>query len=498
MTAPLQGNPVTHNEMPPDKFLYKSLTAFIDTGWMSEKKMKWIGWDGNGNYAWVTPNGMMYTIKDLERTELGEEYEKEVTEGLQAEGDGSGRLQHLSLKEFYEWEVQKQKNCEFCPKGQASSPGDAAPPPPGGGIGEKDKEDGDKIDEQDATPPDWRQYVDGIAPDMNSNPVAEAQKYAGQYGGAGGGYGNAGTDAYNEAMGAAGAAMGYGGAGGGYGDGYAPSPENPVLNNGVVKTNADVVTAAISPLQKLFPSRNTDEPKEEDKKGGGSAGGGMDAAKKLADDFKKMNGDKILRAASPDATVIMNVVFEGVKDSDGTLDNTTYPIPLQIGKPGGKTEVYQVYVIGFKEREGLSPIYQHITGRWLASGGRDLPIPPPPRTPLYKLPLLKNKYLDDYDANVFQPQEVMPPNLNPTFNVNSTILENTLDNTLQLVRMTTWLISNIRRRIILRFPVPPGMNPNRQVRVDGRRSTIQQLMDGRRNSVRRELMRRGVDSTQIQ
>ncbi|MCF8448561.1 MAG: DUF2974 domain-containing protein [Taibaiella sp.] len=119
MTAPLKKLKVRNNVKVevPDKFQSLQLVIdYIDTGWMDQKQLKWIGWDIQGWYAWTDPNGMLYRIKDLQRNEDGREYEKEVEE-IVASGDPRTHQGNPTAKELYTFERDMQRNCGFCPDG---------------------------------------------------------------------------------------------------------------------------------------------------------------------------------------------------------------------------------------------------------------------------------------------------------------------------------------------------------------------------------------------
>jgi hypothetical protein len=128
MTAPLKKLKVRNNVKVevPDKFQSLQLVEdYIDTGWMDQKKLKWIGWDIQGWYAWTDPNGMLYRIKDLQRNEDGREYEKEVEE-IVASGDPRTHQGNPTARELYTFERDMQRNCGFCPDGSGDGDSDDA------------------------------------------------------------------------------------------------------------------------------------------------------------------------------------------------------------------------------------------------------------------------------------------------------------------------------------------------------------------------------------
>jgi len=117
MTFPLEG----HIYIDPDhakaaaKFGQKQLVKdFIDTGWMHQKGLKWIGWDIQGWLAWTDPNGMLYRIKDLKRNEDGVAFEKEVNE-VKSELTPRTHQGNPSAEALYRFERDMQKDCGFCP-----------------------------------------------------------------------------------------------------------------------------------------------------------------------------------------------------------------------------------------------------------------------------------------------------------------------------------------------------------------------------------------------
>ncbi len=178
MTWPLEREPVTYHNHIPEGFLHTKLTRFIDVGWMRKKKLKWIGWDDEGWIAWSSPDGMLYRLRDLKRTEDGEQYEKEVGEELKIEGDGDEKPVYQSVKQFYTHEMNVQKECGYCPKDRAAGVSDeTTPPPAGGSTPEEDEEE-----EDDETMPDWKKYAMAAA----TGTLAEGGKRAGSTGSASG------------------------------------------------------------------------------------------------------------------------------------------------------------------------------------------------------------------------------------------------------------------------------------------------------------------------
>ncbi len=135
------------------------LVSYIDVSWMSDIKLKWIGWDKGGDFAWITPDGMIYRFTDLKRNERGIKYEKEVQK-LELWSGGWGT--DGPPENLYEWELSVQENCGFCKS------------TPGGKKGEKEeKEDetGDKESDKDSgvNVRDWKEFADSKPEDENND-----------------------------------------------------------------------------------------------------------------------------------------------------------------------------------------------------------------------------------------------------------------------------------------------------------------------------------------
>jgi hypothetical protein len=135
------------------------LVSYIDVTWMSDIKLKWIGWDKGGDFAWITPDGMIYRFTDLKRNERGMKYEKEVQK-LELWSGGWGT--DGPPENLYEWELSVQENCGFCKS------------TPGGKKGEKEeKEDetGEKESDKDGgvNVRDWKEFADSKPEDENNN-----------------------------------------------------------------------------------------------------------------------------------------------------------------------------------------------------------------------------------------------------------------------------------------------------------------------------------------
>ncbi len=135
------------------------LVSYIDVSWMSDIKLKWIGWDKGGDFAWITPDGMIYRFTDLKRNERGMKYEKEVQK-LELWSGGWGT--DGPPENLYEWELSVQENCGFCKS------------TPGGKKGEKEeKEDetGDKESDKDSgvNVRDWKEFADSKPEDENND-----------------------------------------------------------------------------------------------------------------------------------------------------------------------------------------------------------------------------------------------------------------------------------------------------------------------------------------
>lgn len=133
----------------------KKLVSFIDVGWMFNEKLKWIGHDWDGYFAWITPNGMILRFKDLKRNEAGEKYEKEVRK-LEIYGDGFGHDPQFSNKhDFYMWEYESQINCDFCPKDASGKKGK--------GKNEEEEDEEEKNEDggtvNDDKKDEWKKYT---------------------------------------------------------------------------------------------------------------------------------------------------------------------------------------------------------------------------------------------------------------------------------------------------------------------------------------------------
>ena len=54
----------------------KKVYEYIDLQDMYDKKLKWAGWNKEGDVIWITPSGIMYRFKDLKRNAAGKKYEQ--------------------------------------------------------------------------------------------------------------------------------------------------------------------------------------------------------------------------------------------------------------------------------------------------------------------------------------------------------------------------------------------------------------------------------------
>jgi len=151
MTYPLKDYPIiTDPRIPiPQELENKQIIDLIDTNWMSEKKLKWFGWDVNGWLAWTDSSGMIYRIKDLKRNETGRQFEKKIVK-IEKGGDPRDDI-YASAKELYLHELNLQKDCSLCP--------------PPLRIPEDDNEEDDNNNtpeqEDDSPKPTWEDYANG-------------------------------------------------------------------------------------------------------------------------------------------------------------------------------------------------------------------------------------------------------------------------------------------------------------------------------------------------
>lgn len=131
---------------------------FIDTDWMMQKKMKWIGFDKQGYKAWITPDGTIYRFKDLERNEAGKQAEKEYGEKIELPNDGESTKgmaeDMLQGNNLYKWQLKMQASCAFCPQGEGGAESEAAPPNSNSSGTDENNEGTDPI-------PGWQGYAQG-------------------------------------------------------------------------------------------------------------------------------------------------------------------------------------------------------------------------------------------------------------------------------------------------------------------------------------------------
>ncbi len=93
------------------------MTAYIDTSWMKQNKLKYVGVDKMRFTIWIMADGTVLRFRDLQRTEAGKKYEREV-ERLELPEDGVGDFD-VDL----EWEAETQKTCGLCPRGLGKKDG---------------------------------------------------------------------------------------------------------------------------------------------------------------------------------------------------------------------------------------------------------------------------------------------------------------------------------------------------------------------------------------
>jgi len=179
MTEPLIRYPFIkdNDKKVPTDLQNKLIRDLIDVGWMSDKGLKWFGWDVNGWYAWTDANGMIYRIRDLKRNEDGKRFEKEVTKIIRV--DEPRNDIRASANELYQHEFNLCVDCQLCPdrSGVSDSYTDTNTSTDGGG-GEKEEE---KVN---VTAPPWETFAGGGTPDYGgintgSNPNVPGANYGG-------------------------------------------------------------------------------------------------------------------------------------------------------------------------------------------------------------------------------------------------------------------------------------------------------------------------------
>jgi len=102
-------------------------------------------------FAWISSDGMLYRFSDLKRNETGRKFEKEVT-NLRLTADGTLPANLAMLDDLYRYELEKQRNCEFCPGEQRGAPGEPKDEMKPTGSAPKDEE---------KMIPDWQTFANG-------------------------------------------------------------------------------------------------------------------------------------------------------------------------------------------------------------------------------------------------------------------------------------------------------------------------------------------------
>ncbi len=172
MTAPLEVPPTLLKKMP-NTPTSRTVLTYIDTGWMSEKKLKWIGWDVDGWITWIDPNGMMYRVRDLKRNGDGIEFEKNYEE-LKTQVNPEKPV-YTSVLAYYTHEMNVQKTCGYCPD-RSSVPSD-----------DDDTDSSEStggVTRQNVTAPPWQTFAGGGTPDYGGintgyNPNVPSANYGG-------------------------------------------------------------------------------------------------------------------------------------------------------------------------------------------------------------------------------------------------------------------------------------------------------------------------------
>jgi hypothetical protein len=133
--------------------MIRHVVEFMDTQWMINKQLKWIGWDKWDYYAWVAPDGMLYRFDDLPRNEAGKLYEKEERK-LQLNPD-MPPYPVASQLDFYEWELSVLLDCGFCNDRKCGEVPDGFEKERQGGTG------------TNVAVPGWEQYASGNVTNTN-------------------------------------------------------------------------------------------------------------------------------------------------------------------------------------------------------------------------------------------------------------------------------------------------------------------------------------------
>jgi len=178
MTEPLITHPFVNErdkKVPPD-LDGKLIRDLIDVGWMSEKGLKWFGWDVNGWLAWTDAKGMIYRIRDLKRNEDGKRFEKEVKNIVR--GDEPRDDIHANANQLYQHEFNLCVDCQLCPDRSGVTDGDDD------SNTSTDAGGGAKEEEVNVTAPPWQTFAGGGTPDYGgintgSNPNVPGANYGG-------------------------------------------------------------------------------------------------------------------------------------------------------------------------------------------------------------------------------------------------------------------------------------------------------------------------------
>ena len=368
MTAPLEVPPMLLKKIPKTP-TSRTVLTYIDTGWMSEKKLKWIGWDVDGWITWIDPNGMMYRVRDLKRNGDGIEFEKNYEE-LKTQVNPEKPV-YTSVLAYYTHEMNVQKTCGYCPD-RSSVPSD-----------DDDTDSSEStggVTQQNVTAPPWQTFAGGGAPDYGgintgNNPNVPSANY--------GGYG----DIYTE---------------------YTPPTANP---GETIKT--DVVTDTTKTA------------------GGGAIKGGSfgtsgningynvqqgkptKAQEEAAQIYIERGKERANRGGGKDQNVIIRVVFEGPKDKDGNREDVIIEEKIRDGNPTKPTDIYEIWVKGLNNNGGFVS-GGSATESWITEPPKG--IPKIPVNPVKELPTNLNPWSPptvEVTIPVFVPPVEPPPVVTP-------------------------------------------------------------------------------------
>ncbi|MES2704146.1 MAG: hypothetical protein V4649_16010 [Bacteroidota bacterium] len=228
---PLQDNAVHEPE-------FHRFIDFIDTAWMMNEELKWVGWDLEGWYIWIDPGGLVYRFAALKRNDAGKKQEARYGK-LRLNNDGSQSNVPVPAgaanrsKYFYEWELEQLSHCGFCPSGSTDGVENK------GGMLSTPEEKGER---EKQVIPSWQEYAGGGGGYEPWSPGDVINKGVADPGGIidtsvvappnipGGDFGGGGDQyvpeiPYGPAPGPTG--------GGGEQQPIAPEPTNPVISKGV-------------------------------------------------------------------------------------------------------------------------------------------------------------------------------------------------------------------------------------------------------------------------